>query len=201
MQKHPPLATPDGEPDPAAYHRILDPFYRGAFDAGRQVRVVHARQLHDPRGERVGMAPDEAASRHPVLVVPALYLADDTTLDWFAAYARAGGHLVLGPRTGYADHEARARHEPAPARLTDAAGVSYDEFSNLAQAVPVRTAPDSPLRLPGDRHGDALGGRPDRHRRRDPRDLRAPALRTLARRDHPPSRGGAGHVRRHRARP
>ncbi|WP_405847716.1 beta-galactosidase [Streptomyces sp. NBC_01518] len=148
MQKHPPLATPDGEPDPAAYHRILDPFYRGAFDAGRQVRVVHARQLHDPRGEREGVAPEEAARRHPVLVVPALYLADDTTLDWFAAYARAGGHLVLGPRTGYADHEARARHEPAPARLTDAAGVSYDEFSNLAQAVPVRPVPGSPLALP-----------------------------------------------------
>ena len=29
------------------------------------------------------------------------------------AYAEAGGHLVLGPRTGYADHEARARTEPA----------------------------------------------------------------------------------------
>ncbi|MCX5094144.1 beta-galactosidase [Streptomyces sp. NBC_00365] len=148
MQKHPPLATPDGEPDPAAYHRILDPFYRGAFDAGRQVRIVHARQLHDPRGEQEGMAPEEAARRHPVLVVPALYIADDTTLDWLAAYAHAGGHLVLGPRTGYADHEARARHEPAPARLVDAAGVSYDEFSNLARDIPVRAAPGSALTLP-----------------------------------------------------
>ncbi|MFF4117122.1 beta-galactosidase [Streptomyces sp. NPDC001714] len=148
MQKYPPLATRDGEPDAAAYHRILDPFYRGAFDAGRQVRIVHARQLHDPRGEREGLAPQEAARRHPVLVVPALYIADDGTLDWLAAYARAGGHLVLGPRTGYADHEARARQETAPARLTDAAGVSYDEFSNLTHAVPVRAAPGSPLSLP-----------------------------------------------------
>ncbi|GAB2763976.1 hypothetical protein GCM10027072_73220 [Streptomyces bullii] len=45
MQKYPPLATPDGGPDPAAYHRIFDPLYRCAFDAGRQVRIVHARQL------------------------------------------------------------------------------------------------------------------------------------------------------------
>jgi beta-galactosidase len=148
MQKHPPLATPDGEPDPAAYHRILDPFYRGAFDAGRQVRIVHARQLHDPRGQREGLTPQEAVRRHPVLVVPALYLADDTTLDWLAAYAHAGGHLVLGPRTGYADHEARARHETAPARLADAAGVSYDEFSNLTCALPVRAVPGSALTLP-----------------------------------------------------
>ncbi|MCX4911514.1 beta-galactosidase [Streptomyces sp. NBC_00878] len=148
MQKHPPFATADGEPDAAAYHRIFDPFYRGAFDAGRQVRIVHARQLHDPRGEREGLTAEEGARRHPVLVVPALYVVDDTTLDWLAAYAHAGGHLVLGPRTGYADHEARARLEAAPGRLSDAAGVTYDEFSNLLQDVPLRTAPGSPLKLP-----------------------------------------------------
>ncbi|MFC8662231.1 beta-galactosidase [Streptomyces sp. NPDC057199] len=148
MQKYPPLATPDGEPDPTAYHRIFDPFYRGAFDAGRQVRIVHARQLHDPRGEREEMPPQEAAQRHPVLLVPALYIAADSTLDWFAAYAEAGGHIVLGPRTGYADHEARARHEPAPGRLVEAAGVQYDEFSNLLREVPVRPASGGPLDLP-----------------------------------------------------
>jgi beta-galactosidase len=101
---------------------------------------VHARQLHE------GTTPREAARRHPVLVVPALYIAPDATLDWLAAYAHAGGHLVLGPRTGYADHEARARHEKAPGRLTEAAGVSYDEFSNLAHGIPVHSV--GPLRLP-----------------------------------------------------
>jgi beta-galactosidase len=148
MQKYPPLATADGAPDPAAYHRIFDPFYRGAFDAGRQVRIVHARQLHDPLGERQGLTPEDAVRRHPVLVVPALYVVDDTTLDWLAAYARAGGHLVLGPRTAYADHEARARLEPAPGRLTGAAGVHYDEFSNLGHEVPVRAVPGGPLDVP-----------------------------------------------------
>ncbi|WP_141207036.1 beta-galactosidase [Streptomyces griseorubiginosus] len=142
MQKHPPLATPDGRPDAAAYHRLFDPFYRGAFDARRQVRIVHARQLGD-------LTAEETARRHPVLVVPALYVVDDATLDRLTAYADAGGHLVLGPRTGYADHEARARLTPAPGRLAAAAGVTYDEFSNLHQEVPVRPAPDSPLRLTG----------------------------------------------------
>ncbi|MFJ9709155.1 beta-galactosidase [Streptomyces sp. NPDC101234] len=158
MQKYPPLAKPDGEPDPAAYHRIFDPFYRGAFDAGRQVRIVHARQLHDPTGEREGLAPEEAVRRHPVLVVPALYLAADTTLDWLASYAHAGGHLVLGPRTGYADQEARARTEPAPGRLTDAAGVSYDEFSNLVREVPVRSGTlDLPEDATATHWADGLG--------------------------------------------
>ncbi|MET8540624.1 beta-galactosidase [Kitasatospora sp. NPDC004799] len=150
MQKHPPLATADGGPDPDSYHGIFDPFYRGAFEAGRQVRILHARQLHDARAERVGVAPRDAARRHPVLVVPGLYLAEDSLLDWLAAYAEAGGHLVLGPRTGYADHEARVRHEPAPARLATAAGAWYDEFSNLSAGLPVHAAPGSPLALPGD---------------------------------------------------
>ncbi|MDL5198900.1 beta-galactosidase [Streptomyces sp. ALI-76-A] len=150
MQKYPPFATPDGEPDAAAYHRIFDPFYRGAFDAGRQVRIVHARQLHDPRGEREGMTPLEAVQLHPVLVAPALYVVDDTTLDWLEAYAHAGGHLVLGPRTAYADHEGRARHEPAPGRLVEAAGVQYDEFGNLPRDVPIRAVPGGPFEVPAD---------------------------------------------------
>lgn len=144
MQKYPPLSRPDGSPDPASYHRIFDPFYRGAFDAGRQVRIVHVAQLVEDT------APEEAARRHPVLVVPALYIATDAALDWLTSYAHAGGHLVLGPRTGYADHEARARIDRAPGRLSEAAGVHYDEFSNLAGTVPVRGVDGGPLDVPGD---------------------------------------------------
>ncbi len=150
MQKYPPLSTPDGEPDGASYQQIFDVFYRGAFEAGLQVRMIHARQLHDPGGEKRPVPPDEAARRHPVLVVPALYLADDATIDWLAAYAHAGGHLVIGPRTAYADHEGRARHEPAPGRLVEAAGVCYDEFSNLSDDLKVRATAGSPLDLPAD---------------------------------------------------
>ncbi|MFF9808343.1 beta-galactosidase [Streptomyces coeruleorubidus] len=144
MQKYPPLAKPNGEPDPAAYHRIFDPFYRGAFESGRQVRIAHVGQLVE------GTPPEEAARRHPVLVVPALYIATDAALDWLTAYAHAGGHLVLGPRTGYADHEARARHEAAPGRLAEAAGVHYDEFSNLVGTIPVRAVPGGPLQVPAE---------------------------------------------------
>jgi beta-galactosidase len=146
MQQCPPLATADGGPDRGAYHGIFNPFYRGAFDARRQVRIVHSRQLHRPHPR--AMTPEEAVRRHPVLVVAALYLVDDATIDWLAAYAHAGGHLVLGPRTAYADHEGRARHEPAPPRLVDAAGVRYDEFSNLDRPIPLRHTPGGPLNLP-----------------------------------------------------
>jgi beta-galactosidase len=148
MQKHPPLPDATGGPDHDAYHGIFDPFYRGAFDARRQVRIVHARHLHDSHGDRTGTSPEDAAQRHPVLIAPALYLVDDAMIDWLAAYAQAGGHLVLGPRTAYADQEGRARHEPAPARLVAAAGVRYDEFSNLDRDLPVRAVPGGPLAVP-----------------------------------------------------
>ena len=49
----------------------------------------------------------------------------------------AGGHLVIGPRTGYADPEARARAEVAPGRLRAAAGVCYSEYENLLDPLPV----------------------------------------------------------------
>ena len=72
-----------------------------------------------------------------MLVVPAFYTATDDDLDRLTAYARGGGHLVLGPLTGYGDDEGRARSERAPARLSTAAGAWYEETSSLAQPVRV----------------------------------------------------------------
>jgi beta-galactosidase len=148
MQSYPPLAHEDGGPDERAYHGLFDPFYRGAFDAGLQVRILHVGQLAGGAGSAA-----DAVRRHPVLVVPGLYIVEDATLDWLAAYAAAGGHLVLGPRTGYADEEARARTETMPARLAEAAGVWYDEFSNITGDLPVTAAEGDPLGLPPDATG------------------------------------------------
>ncbi|MGW7595434.1 beta-galactosidase, partial [Streptomyces rubiginosohelvolus] len=137
----PPLAAPDGGPDRRSYQGLFEPFYRGAFDAGLQVRLLHTDQLTEATA-------GEAAVRHPVLAAPGLYAVDDATLDWLADYAAAGGHLVLGPRTGYGDPGARARTDVMPARLAEAAGAWYDEFSNLSGDLPVHPAPGSPLPLP-----------------------------------------------------
>jgi beta-galactosidase len=127
MQKYPPLSHEDGSPDERSYQGLFDPFYRGAFEAGLQVRVLHASQFTGA----------DSVAQHPVLVVPGLYLADDALLEQLVAYAAAGGHLVVGPRTGYADEEARARIAIMPAGLAEAAGVAYDEYSNLSTDVPV----------------------------------------------------------------
>jgi beta-galactosidase len=111
--------------DPDSYRHVLAAFSRGVFDAKRQQRLVRREQLHD-------VLPDRA----PVLVVPALFTSTDDDLDRLADYARAGGHLVLGPRTGYGDAEGLVRPERAPARLAEAAGAWFEETSTLE--VPVR---------------------------------------------------------------
>lgn len=79
----------------------------------------------------------EVAARYPVLIAAAFYTAADEDLDFLIDYARAGGHLVVGPRTGYGDGEGRARTERAPARIADAAGVWYDEMASLPSPVAV----------------------------------------------------------------
>lgn len=120
--------------DPNSYQTIFDAFYRGAFDAGLQTRVLHPSQLSAA-----------ASDLPPILVAPAYYAADDITLDLLTAYAEQGGHLIIGPRTAYADEEARARTDAQPARLAEAAGVTYDEFSNLSAPLTVHGTDAFPL--------------------------------------------------------
>jgi beta-galactosidase len=142
MQKYPALSHPDGTPDERAYQGLVEPFYRGAFDAGLQTRILHAARL----GTTLDV--DDAVRRYPVLIASGLYLTDEETLDWLRDYAVAGGHLILGPRTGYADQEARARTDRMPARLAETAGVSYDEFSNIHTPVEVTSADPAGFPLP-----------------------------------------------------
>lgn len=123
------------------YQRIFEAFYKGAFDAGLQAHILHDRAL--PSGA-------ELAAQYPVLVVPGLYSAADGVLATLRDYVAAGGHLVLGPRTGYADQWAVARRDRQPGLLADLAGAGYQEFMTLRSPVPVRAADGAGL---GSAHG------------------------------------------------
>jgi beta-galactosidase len=133
FEGYPPLALSDGSPDPDSYLHLFDAHYRGLAEAGAQVRIQHVAQF-------LAADPASVAAEHPVLVVPGLYVADDETLEALAAYAEAGGHLVVGVRTGYGDELARARRDVAPAVLSGPAGVWYEEYTNLDEPLPVQTA-------------------------------------------------------------
>jgi beta-galactosidase len=158
MEEQPPLL--DGQADAGSYAAFFEPFYRAAFDAGLPVRIVHPSQLQAAARPGVGVTSEDAVRRYPVLVASGLYVADDVTLDWLSTYAEAGGHLVIGPRTGYADEEARPRTAVQPARLADAAGAWYEEYSNLNEAVPVSSTAEGPAwegPLGGSRWLEGLG--------------------------------------------
>jgi len=127
------LAAADGGPDRNAYEHIFDAYYQGLFEAGAQVRIQHVKRF-------LATPVEELVRRHPVLVAPALYVAGDDVLAHLRAYAEAGGHLVLGIRTGYGDELGRARWEVAPARFTDAARLRYDVYSTLEAELPVTSA-------------------------------------------------------------
>ncbi|ROQ41079.1 beta-galactosidase [Frondihabitans sp. PhB188] len=121
-----------------SYQHIVDAFHAGVIGAGAQARILHVAQA-------VAIGAAELVRRFPVLVAPAVYIADDDELQLLADYAQAGGHLIVGPRTGYADEEARARLAVAPDKLHDAAGVWYEEFTNLDDELAVTGSEALPL--------------------------------------------------------
>jgi len=86
-------------------------------------------------------------SRYKLLVVPALYIADDALLGRIADYVKGGGHVVMTFKSGFANEDSAVRWVRAPGPLRGAAGFSYQEFSNL----------EHPLALKGDPYhaGDA----------------------------------------------
>ncbi|MET0740317.1 MAG: beta-galactosidase trimerization domain-containing protein, partial [Candidatus Nanopelagicales bacterium] len=133
--------------DKQSYDRILAAFYRGLVDAGLAADIVAPQQLPDA---------DEMVRRWPVLVVPGLYIAADVLLARLRAYVEAGGHLVLTPRTGYADEDAVARYVVMPGVLRDVVGASYLHFTNLRSAVPIAIADSAELSGAGTGWADEL---------------------------------------------
>jgi beta-galactosidase len=79
-------------------------------------------------------------SQYKLLIVPALYIADDALLQRISDYVKSGGHVVMTFKSGFANENSAVRWVRAPGPLREAAGFSYQEFSNL----------DHPLALKGD---------------------------------------------------
>jgi beta-galactosidase len=86
-------------------------------------------------------------SGYKLLIVPALYIADDALLSRIADFVRGGGHVLMTFKSGFCDENSMVRHVRQPGPLREAAGFSYQEFSNL----------ERPLALKGDPYkaGDA----------------------------------------------
>ncbi len=78
--------------------------------------------------------------QYKLLIVPALYVADDALLKKISDYVHNGGHVLMTFKSGFTNENSAVRWERAPGPLRDAAGFTYQEFSNL----------EHPLALKGD---------------------------------------------------
>ncbi len=75
-----------------------------------------------------------------MLIVPALYIADDELVEKISDYVKRGGHVITTFKSGFCNENSMVRWVRAPGPLREAAGFSYQEFSNL----------EKPLALKGD---------------------------------------------------
>jgi beta-galactosidase len=80
-------------------------------------------------------------SQYKLLIVPALYIADDALLQRISDYVKNGGHVVMTFKSGFANENSAVRSVRAPGPLRQAAGFSYQEFSSLAQPLALRDDP------------------------------------------------------------
>ncbi len=79
-------------------------------------------------------------SQYKLLIVPVLYISDDALLQRISDYVKNGGHVLMTFKSGFANENSAVRWVRAPGPLREAAGFSYQEFSNL----------EKPLALKGD---------------------------------------------------
>jgi beta-galactosidase len=80
-------------------------------------------------------------SAYKVLIVPALYISDDALLQRISDYVKNGGHVVMTFKSGFANENSAVRWVRAPGPLREAAGFSYQEFSNLEHPLPLKGDP------------------------------------------------------------
>jgi beta-galactosidase len=80
-------------------------------------------------------------SQYKLLVVPSLYVADDALLKKISEYVKGGGHVLMTFKSGFTNENSAVRWERAPGPLREAAGFSYQEFSNLEQPLALKGDP------------------------------------------------------------
>ena len=119
----------------------------GGADYGSLVRQIH-RSLYDLNVGSDFVFPDtQDFSSYKLLIVPALYVADDALLQRISDYVKKGGHVLMTFKSGFTNENTAVRWTMAPGPLREALGFHYQEFSNLAQPLALK---DDPYHAGGD---------------------------------------------------
>ena len=108
----------------ADYKTVVDQMHRAFFEANVGTDFVF---------------PEDADfSRYKLIVIPPLYIADDALLTKIADYVKGGGHVLMSFKSGFANENSAVRSVRAPGPLREAAGFSYQEFSNLEKSLTLK---------------------------------------------------------------
>ena len=109
------------------YMTLLNQFYRTLYGLNVETDFVYP---EDPR-----------FTDYELVIVPALYIADDGLLRKLSEYVKGGGRVLMTFKSGVCDENATVRWTPAPGPLREACGFSYQEFTNLRQALRLKGDP------------------------------------------------------------
>jgi beta-galactosidase len=115
-------------------------FGRGPADYSTLIQQLHHSLYELNIGSDFVFPETQDLSGYKVLIIPALYISDDGLLRRISDFVKNGGHVVMTFKSGFANENSAVRWVRAPGPLRDAAGFSYQEFSNL----------EHPLALKGD---------------------------------------------------
>ena len=113
------------------HHQDFDPvahlasFYRALRPDVSAIDIVHA---------------TSALSRYRLVVAPHLHILDDDTARSLDAYVRAGGHLVLGPRSGMKNRDSALLPSRQPGPLSALLGAHVEEYYALDASVRLEPA-------------------------------------------------------------
>jgi len=75
--------------------------------------------------------------RYKVLLIPPLYSASDAVLQQISDYVKGGGHVIMSFKSGFTNESSTVRAVMAPGPLRDVAGFRYQEFTSLAEPMPL----------------------------------------------------------------
>lgn len=148
-----------------------------------QILIDYYRALRERTQAVDIVTPAMDLARYKLVVAPSLNVVSPQLAAKLADYVRAGGHLVLGPRTGMKDAFNALNRERQPGPLLTAVGARVEQFYALLEEVPLagdwgagkatvwaerldRLAPDVEVVLRFGEGNDWLGGAPAAIRRK-----------------------------------
>jgi beta-galactosidase len=110
-------------------------------DYGSLVRQLHRSLYNLNVGADFVFPETQDFSSYKLLIIPALYVADDALLQRISDYVRKGGNVLMTFKSGFTNENTAVRWTMAPGPLRAALGFHYQEFSNLAQPLGLKDDP------------------------------------------------------------